>query len=635
MNWERSGSILKQLHVDYLLIGILSAVFLVMFLLEASESPENWVSHGIWTASTLAFFLAIYALLFLVTVKNENGSLLSVVRAEIHDIRKKHRFDIAFCSIFSILALVIGYFLLTPHGAGLSDDSLDYLMTAGNLLKSGVFLQSNTLPITYTLWAPLYPVAVSWISHLGISVEEAARLISVASFALLMYPLWFLGLKTGNRIVGCGACVIALVFFPFWYVTSMALSEPLFILFSTAAVFFITVYISKKEPRTSWLILSAFFASLAILTRYIGIVIILACVICIVIRHRTDIRGVIRKSLLYLLLSGVPAGLWLIRNYLHTRAWFGHDKGVSDFQVGYYSLAALKTIRENIFGPSSFLSPWVIVGVGALVISCLAVYRIWLEDNRLDVLLPDTISLRCCIPVALVVVGYLGALVISKSVWKLIDPINTRLVTPVYPFLIVLVLALLVYLAGKVSAARRKPAVLAVIGIIGVFAILQVPGSVAWSESIRDGQGYANIHFESESPLVQWVKTNVSSSEAILSTDLSNLYFDYKYRIPADMYPRLYLFGKPHFETQVLNALEYNSKINFILDESQNDPNKIDLLRQILCHISQKNNLTFEYLTLESPGATGYVIIRVGGNSSVGNRSTGDSRYASIVRLSH
>ena len=98
-------------------------------------------------------------------------------------------------------------------------------------------------------------------------------------------------------------------------VHSWALSEPLYISLSLAAIVLLQKYF--EETKSTWIVLAALATSAAFLTRYVGISLVLAMGI-VLLMNGTAIKRRVRDLFLFGLIAVLPMALWSLRGYLLT-----------------------------------------------------------------------------------------------------------------------------------------------------------------------------------------------------------------------------------------------------------------------------------------------------------------------------
>ena len=86
------------------------------------------------------------------------------------------------------IALALGL-LVTQSGAGLSPDSTAYITAGENAYSGEGFLRGHPdNHEVYSHWPSLYPLSIAAFMHLGLDSEQAARIIPILYFALLLKP---------------------------------------------------------------------------------------------------------------------------------------------------------------------------------------------------------------------------------------------------------------------------------------------------------------------------------------------------------------------------------------------------------------------------------------------------------------
>lgn len=223
----------------------------------------------------------------------------------IQKILKNRYFSFFFCSILSVIILFFGLSI----GPMFSPDSIGYLSTANAIPKQGLL----EYLLSWTISTPLFPLLILFGGYLfGGDLVFSAHIITVLSFALLMFPVFYLGKEIGNEYVGYCSCIfIATSRIP-WNLSTMIWTEMPYILFSSIALAFLVKYI--KNNQYPYLLLGAAFIALTSMERYIGIFLVITSVGIIFIYEIILKKGNIRRFLVFLLISATPIFLLIVRN---------------------------------------------------------------------------------------------------------------------------------------------------------------------------------------------------------------------------------------------------------------------------------------------------------------------------------
>jgi 4-amino-4-deoxy-L-arabinose transferase-like glycosyltransferase len=194
----------------------------------------------------IATIICIYILIMGMISYPDYNRIFSACKSGLRRLLTGNRTDIVFCICCSIAIFVICTIFLT-NGPGLSPDSLNYIATGDNLHSGENFMQGYANKAVYSLWPPLYPILISFLMNFGLTPEASAALIPVISFALLVFPVFYLGKKIGNRILAYTGCISCVVFQPLIFVSSYAWTEMPFILLSSMSLLCMTEYYSSKN----------------------------------------------------------------------------------------------------------------------------------------------------------------------------------------------------------------------------------------------------------------------------------------------------------------------------------------------------------------------------------------------------
>ena len=199
------------------------------------------------------------------------------------------------------------------YGVGLSADYVTYLSTAESLLAGEGFVQIHDWP--YRHWPPLYPVLLA-IASLGVfNPLQVAGPLNAAVFGLSLWVVGqYLQQHLRHRFLVLWACLVIMLAFPLTRVASHAISEPPFILLVTLSLVQISRFLETR--KLSDLIWAGILTSLAILTRYIGVTVVMAVLPPLFCQSGIGARMRVKHIGLYLSIVAIPLGLWLLRNLL-------------------------------------------------------------------------------------------------------------------------------------------------------------------------------------------------------------------------------------------------------------------------------------------------------------------------------
>ncbi len=225
-----------------------------------------------------------------------------------------------------ILGLLGGMAVIyaTSNGPWGYSDSVVYLVSARNLLRGlglGYFFPSGKFYIVTTS-PPLYPLVLAGIGLLRVDLIDAARWLNIFLFVATIYSSAAVFIAFGSSAgLAILASLLVGIFPVMLMMFSSSMSEPVFIFLFIWSGFCLLWYLKYENPR--WFILSALFAGLLPITRYIGIAVTLTAVVCIFLFSSRPWKVRLKKTILYGLLAGLPIFLWIAFVY------FGVDRSVA------------------------------------------------------------------------------------------------------------------------------------------------------------------------------------------------------------------------------------------------------------------------------------------------------------------
>jgi hypothetical protein len=333
---------------------------------------------------------------------------------------------------FGIGSMLFLYWL-TPHGPGLSPDSMSYLVGARNILLGRGYTVTGS-PETH--FPPLYSLAIAIVRILEKDLLQAARILNSVIFGLnIMGSMGLVYLATRrNMPAAVLAATTMLVSFPFARWHAMALSEPLFIFFSLLCILFLGLFISKQSRIT--LVFSSLCLSFCILTRYIGASYIPVAVGIVFFLTSARTLGLKWGNiLLYLLGTGFLPGLFFLYNWLSASE-------VTDRSLVFHPINPLEYIQTIYLEICKFLMPFPVFQIGlSAVITILLVLLITLALRKTR---PTMLSIDwgesanwVALLTFLFSAAYLSFLFISITYFDALTPVNQRLLLPVFAFFLI------------------------------------------------------------------------------------------------------------------------------------------------------------------------------------------------------
>ena len=388
----------------------------------------------------------------------------------------------------------------STYGAALNG-GFNYLSAAESLAAGEGLLSPSGGPMV--LYAPFFSMAMAFLSLFGIEPVDGGRFLNATAFGLLILVsgLW-LSRRLESRLIALGVAVAVMAALPLAHAASTLLSEPLFILFTLLALMPLESFLHRRSG-TRALVLSAVFAALAALTRYMGAVLILSAVLMLLARRNAPVRERLKHALAFGAISSLPLAAAMARNQRVSGTLFGVRTDAAG-QSLFDSLSQIAAVFRGWADPQFLISwplqhpPWLIAGLLLLAALLLVTPR------------PGRASSVFWI-FALMYLAII-AVVARLMVWQDID---NRYLAPVYvPLLFVAAFWLDALLrskaTGRMSMGRWALVALALVGgswHIGVSVQQNLRLTAEALESGYIGKSLNTAYWE-DSELVAYVRAN-------------------------------------------------------------------------------------------------------------------------------
>jgi hypothetical protein len=416
----------------------------------------------------------------------------------------------AFLTLF--LFAMTGTLLLlraTPEGLGLSDDSIAYIAGARSMLAGDgyreAWLASNG-PVTH--FPPGFSSVLAFFGLFGLDPLRGARLVNALLFGLNAGLLGILAWRmTPSITAGLVLAGIFLMSGEMLQVHAMAMSEPLFILFSLCAFWNFDLYFELPPSSVGrgiagewwWLVACASFTGMAYLTRYAGLALAATFIVAICILRTTWRK---RFTSIGIYLAGfLPWALgWAIRNRLvaenatnRTFAW--HPITLENWKLGRFEvsqfLIPVEGWRREIFKQPYLIEIMVALILGAVLVWTLVKAWNYISKPRQAAALKsggqesrEIISFT----VGLFIFAYLASIVASMTMFDAATKFKLRILAPAYVGLFIL----LVYAGIWLRKRNRLVVIVLTLVVLGFSMYKQ---SITFDQWSRSGLGYASFQW--------------------------------------------------------------------------------------------------------------------------------------------
>ena len=354
-------------------------------------------------------------------------------------------------ALLVILAVLGGYLLFYDmhFGPWAYSDSAEYIISAKNLIAGnglGIYSPSNNF-MQLSLHPPFYSFLLTPFLAFNLDIFIVIKWLNIFLFTGTILVLGF-GIYqiTRSSILALSVAILFLVSPAMVNNFNGAMTEPTFIFLTIANLICLNIYLKQKKKWVFWLAIGA--ASLATLTRYIGLVSIFMGFLMLLLFAEHTWKKRITTSLLYLVATAIPVGIW----FLSIGALSGSmaarnielDKGVWEAitvnRIAFTEILA-KWLPFRLEWFSLWRSKTMTIYATVLVSTTLLIVLLvnWWKKRDQNSSYPLILILSACT----YLVGYLGFLIVSY--FSSIPPdLNERMFSPLQVFIFIFVFGVLI-----------------------------------------------------------------------------------------------------------------------------------------------------------------------------------------------
>ena len=365
----------------------------------------------------------------------------------------------------------------TVWGAGATPDSATYVSAARNLQTGhGLWVQSDihqsqqyytsgqfgpmpaadappgVISRPLTQYPPLFPLLLAVPGMGGVDPLSSARWLNSLLFALniLLVGGTILRYSSGPVWPAVVGALLVLTQPDLLTIHAMAWSEAAFILFALAGCLGVAAYLDHGHRPT--LLLAAGAVGAASLTRYVGVVLILAGGLGLLLLSSQPIRRRIADVLLFTTVAGLPLAGWFLRNAARAGSFANRE--------AVYHPLMWPGLRQALLTAAGWVAPFagthpLRIGDGLLGLVALGV------GGSLVVLGRTATARRTHAPVlrlSLLLLLFMGLytlfLIFTISLYDAATPLDGRILSPVFVAGLILVLLHLQQAISQGRAAR-------------------------------------------------------------------------------------------------------------------------------------------------------------------------------------
>lgn len=387
--------------------------------------------------------------------------------------------------------------LVTLDGPYVSPDAVSYIGTARGLAAGdGFTAPPGTPPVGH--FAPLFPAVLGALDVVGIDPLDGARWLNAALLGATVLAVGLvLRRVTGDWWPGVAGAVLVVGAADVLAYHSAALSEPMFALLALLALVALARYV--EERRVVVLGASTALTALALLTRYVGVALVVAGAVALVVYGARRMWHGLLEAAVFSFAAVVPVGAWVLW------ARGAHGAG-SEGDVVFHSFGA-HYVERGAANVLEWIGPgwpwWLALGAAAGALGLL----VWaLRSSPTD----SARAPRRPLPAvcAIFAGGYVVVLLLDRLLLDASALLDRRLLLPLH----------LVAIVGLLALVRprswRDPARMATAALVSLLVLVQWGDAVGWvADAVDNGRaGYG---------APAWRNSTVLASVTRLSPDVT------------------------------------------------------------------------------------------------------------------
>ncbi len=239
---------------------------------------------------------------------------------------------------FALSLLATGIILLatSKYGAGLTPDSVGYVALARNLIAGQGYTSIHGTP--WVAQPPLFTVLIALISI--VVRQDVLHFVHIVNAVLFGGIVYLSGLLAdryfSSKLLALLATISVLISKPLTYVSTQALTEPLFIILLLLFLIFAWEYLQTSKSMNFFGM--AVLAGLASLTRYAGAALIFTGAAIVLFATWPNYKKTIQQIFLFGGVASVPFSGWFVRNWVVVGTILGADQRSSPPFYPYFNL---------------------------------------------------------------------------------------------------------------------------------------------------------------------------------------------------------------------------------------------------------------------------------------------------------
>ncbi len=376
-------------------------------------------------------------------------------------------------------------------------DSADYFSAAENLLAGNGLVVSGAGGVSrpFTLWPPLYPFLLALGGLAGLGLVETSRWLAALFFGCTVFMVglaarWY----AGSTIASVLSAALVLCSASLLHVFSWAQTDGLLIVLALIALLLVDRYRVSKRP--SLLLSAALVCGIACLARYSGVALVLTGVIVLLWPGRGWRRRLLYSGI-FTVFSIAPLGVWLVRNACVTGS--ATTRNLLFHPIPSWKwLTGLDTLASWLVTYQAHVAVKYLVGLGVLLV----VAALVVLGQRTAAVRPSAEPGQTPLALSVFIPCYLVTVLASIAFLDAFIPLDNRLLSPLLPVLVILVVGLGRQVLQGSGGARTMRLGLPV--LVGIWLVLWATQAVQWvGHRSKDGEWYTSTEWQKSETIAE------------------------------------------------------------------------------------------------------------------------------------
>jgi len=399
--------------------------------------------------------------------------------------------------IITIVFVVFGcsLILITTRNYNLSIDAdgKAYVLVSRNIMDGNGVVNAQGELVRH--WPPLYPIILAGCTGVsGADGLSAGRYLNAALIALMFLVF---NLILARQRIGPGLTIfmnLLLLFSLPITIYAWFYSEGLFMVFLLSALFFIFKWTDDSKKIT--LIIAGVISGLSIVTRYAGIGFIGGIALYILFFHPDKVKTRISNLGIYISSLAIMLIPWLI--YILMMGGRSANRELIFHPITFSKFSSMFSTMISWIAPNMIFA-----AIGGILFIILVSVAVWKFTHFKKIILNTYQENKGYYRILILTsVSYLLFLFVSISFWDAYSPLNDRMLTPLFPLLLFL---LVVFLKEAFSSRYFK--VITMVVCMFTFIGESVVSFTFWKDHYLMGHGFTAKEWQ-DSETIDYVRNH-------------------------------------------------------------------------------------------------------------------------------